>query len=160
MFYISFVMAVILMLPGLIGVFLPIVPGIPYMLVIALAYGFLDRFQHLSFEELVLLAVIALFSIAVDYLAGVIGAKKAGALKTSLAYGVIGLLLGMIFLPPFGGFIGLFFGILLAEYAQHSDGKRALKVSYASVLGMITGMAVNLALGLIFIGVFIYSVVN
>lgn len=145
----------ILLLPGLAGVFLPLLPGIPFMFVIALIYALIDRFQHLEGNELMILGGIAVLSLIVDYCSGIIGAKYGGASKKAILYGIIGLIVGVILLPPFGGILGLFLGVLIAEIIQHRQGKRAIKAATGSVLGSILGIAANLVLGLLFIILFV-----
>lgn len=141
----------LLLLPGIVGVILPVLPGLAYMFVIALVFGSIDTFNHLRGWELGILGGVAGLSLVVDYSAGVLGAKWGGASKQALGYGFIGLIAGLILFPPFGGIVGLFGGILLAEMRQHKDKKRAVKAASGGVIGSVAGMAINLVLALIFI---------
>jgi len=150
------IIAALLMLPGILGVLVPMLPGIPFMLVVALIYGVADRFVHLSGGEFAILAVIAAASILVDYFSGIIGARFGGASKRATLYGMIGLIVGLIFVPPFGSMLGLVAGVIIAELSLHKDEKRAIKAATGSLIGAITGIVINTVLALVFLGLFIY----
>ena len=143
------------MLPGLVGVLLPLVPGIPYMFVVALVYALADRLSHISGLELLILGLIAAASLAVDYLAGILGARAGGASKKALLFGMIGLILGMIILPPFGGILGLFLGVLGAELLGGKTALKAFKAGQGSVIGALTGIGINLVLALLSLALFV-----
>ncbi len=125
------------------------------MFAVALVFAFADRFQHLSGVELLLLGLIALLSLAVDYFAGILGARAGGASKRALLWGLIGLVVGMVIFPPFGGIIGLFLGVLIAELARGKDALSAFKAGQGSVIGALTGIGINLALALLTLVLFI-----
>lgn len=144
----------LLILPGFAGVFLPF-PALPYMFTIALIFGFVDKFQHLSVTQLIILGVIALVSFINDYLTGLLGAKYGGAAKKSLIFGVIGMLIGVIVAPPFGGFPGLFAGILIAELVSFKDHLKALKAATGGLIGSVVGTIVTLILALVFLVLFL-----
>ena len=147
--------AFIFLLPGLIGVIVPIIPGIPYMLIISLAYGFLTKFHMLNTKEIVLLAIIAAASLFVDYLTGILGAKYGGTGKKSLLWGIIGSVVGSIVMPPFGGITGLFVGIMSSELLNHSNSKKALRAASGGVLGSLAGIIINLFLAITFLVCFL-----
>ncbi len=147
---------IILILPGLAGVFLPL-PSLLYMLAVALLFGFVNKFQHLSGVELGILSAIALISLLTDYFSGVLGAKYGGATKISLLLGILGFFIGTVAFPPFGGIAGIFLGIFLSEVFQ---GKRwqALKAASGGVIGTLSGMVINLILAIFFLILFIIFV--
>jgi len=146
---------IIIMIPGIAGVVLPALPSLPYMFVIALIFGFLDKFTHLTITNIVVLLLITLVSILVDYFSGILGAKYGGAGKQSMILGLIGFLFGLLISPPFGGFVGLFLGILIAELYYFKDHLKALKAATGGLLGTVFGMIINLLLGISFLGLFI-----
>lgn len=145
----------LLMLPGLAGVLIPIVPGIPYMFIVALVFGAIDKFTHLTGANLLPLAILTFFSLIVDYGAGVLGARFGGASKKSLIAGLVGFMVGLVLLPPFGGIAGLFAGIYGYEMLLHSNRFRALKAAKGGVLGTLAGMVINALLAITFLILFI-----
>jgi uncharacterized protein YqgC (DUF456 family) len=147
--------AVALMLPGIVGVFIPVLPGIPLMFLVALLFGLVNKFQALTANELVILFCIALVSIAIDYLAGVLGAKYSGASSKALVAGFVGMIGGLFIFGPLGALLGLFAGVLLVELRASRPHTEALRAATGSLIGTVAGMLVNFVLALIFVGVFI-----
>jgi hypothetical protein len=147
----------ILLLPGFAGVFLPL-PSLPYMFGITLIFGFIDQWQHLNYVELTILSFVMLVSFAAEYLTGLIGAKYGGATKISIVFGLVGMLIGLIVFPPFGGVAGLFLGILVSEFVTFRDHIKALKAASGGLIGTLVGMLVSLILAILYIVLFIVFV--
>ena len=147
--------AAAVMLPGLAGVVLPVLPGIPLMFVVALVFGYADGFQHLRVIELLGLLLLVLLSVGVDYFSGLLGARYGGASRWAMAAGFAGFLLGTVLLPPFGGIIGMFVAVILAEIAQRRDHRQAFRSAAGSVLGTVAGIGISLVIALLFIVLFI-----
>lgn len=145
----------IFMLPGLAGVILPLFPGVPYMLLVSLIFGLASDFNELTTNEFGILAGIAALTMVVDYFSGILGAKLGGASMRSLALGMAGLLIGLLLLPPFGGIVGLFTGILWNEIRSYGDRSKAVKAATGGVMGVVGGMVVNLVIGICFIVYFV-----
>ncbi|MCD8563543.1 MAG: DUF456 domain-containing protein [Candidatus Pacebacteria bacterium] len=104
-----------LMLPGLFMMLTPLLPGIPYMFLMATLYGVLDGFQSFSPWMIAVFGGFVILAGLVDYFAGVLGARYGGARSYSLKLGFIGMILGTVIVPPFGSFVGLFLGIVAGE---------------------------------------------
>lgn len=145
----------VLMIPGIVGVFLPFIPAISYMFILAVIYGIVDNFVHLSAIDLTILGIIWILSLAVDYFSGVFGARFGGAHKKSLLLGLIGLPVGLLLFPPFGGIIGVFAGIVLGELMEMRGHIQALRAASASLIGSLIGVAINACLAILFLVLFI-----
>jgi len=148
------------MLPGIVGILVPVLPGIPYMFVVALIAALIEKFWYLTTSDLFVLGIIAAASMAVDYFSGILGARFGGASKSALYYGFIGLIIGLVLFPPFGGLVGLFVGIYLSETAQKRSRGQAAKAATGGVIGSVAGMVINLALSLLFLVLFIIFVLR
>ena len=146
-----------LLLPGFAGVFLPL-PSLPYMFGVTLIFGFIDQWQHLSYINITVLGVIMLVSFLAEYLTGLIGAKYGGAAKISIVFGFVGMLIGLIVFPPFGGIAGLFFGILVSEFLHFKDHIKALKAASGGLIGTLAGMLISLILAITYVVLFIIFV--
>ena len=144
----------VLMIPGMLGAFLPL-PGLLFMFIISLIFGFVDKFQHLQPWELGVLAGIAIISMINDYLSGMLGAKYGGAAQKSMLFGIIGMILGLIIFPPFGGLIGVFVGILIAEIIRGNSQEKAVRAATGGLVGSIVGMVITLILAIIFLFAFV-----
>ena len=144
----------ITMLPGIAGAFLPI-PGLLYMFIVAGIFGFIGHFEILSPLEMGILAVITVLSILNDYFSGILGARYGGASSRSMLFGIIGTIIGVILLPPFGGLLGVFIGIFIAEMIWKKDRVKAIKAASGGLIGSIVGMIVTLILSILFLFLFV-----
>ncbi|MFA5009721.1 MAG: DUF456 domain-containing protein [Patescibacteria group bacterium] len=151
-------LAGISMLVGLVGTIVPIIPGVPFMFLVALIYALITKFAILTGAELGYLAILVVSSIFIDYFAGLLGAKFSGASGKSLLVGTFGFLLGLILFPPFGGFIGMFVGIVTGEIYFFNKPKTAIRAASGGVLGTLAGMVLNFLLGLTFVSLFLVFV--
>lgn len=147
------------MIPGIAGAFLPL-PGLLYMFIISLIFGFVDKFIHLQPWEIGILLGIAVISMINDFLSGLLGAKYGGAAQKSMLYGIIGMILGLVIFPPFGGLAGVFIGILIAEIIRHGNQEKAVRAATGGLVGSIVGMIVTLILAIIFLFTFVIFAVK
>ena len=134
-------------------------PGVPFLFVIALIYGFIDHFTRLSLIELAVLGILAVISVIVDQSAGLIAARYGGARGKTFLYGFAGAIIGTFMLPLFGGFIGLFIGIMIGELIRQRSHGQAIKAATAGVIGSITGITINIFIGLVFLTLFLVFVI-
>jgi uncharacterized protein YqgC (DUF456 family) len=153
---VSLFVTILLLVPGIVGIIIPVVPGIPYMWLVAFIFTIADRFHHISPLEIATLLILALCSVCIDHISGLVGARKAGASPAALKWGFIGALIGLFLLPPFGSFIGLFAGVFIAEIIRQRTQYEALRAATGSVMGALAGTLVNLGLGLLFMVLFIF----
>ena len=111
------VMALFLMLLGVLGSFLPVLPG-----PITSWFGFLLLYFSdlilISKKLLIITLVIALSIWILDYFIPAIGAKKFGGSKYGMIGTTLGLIVGLILPIPGGVFIGPFFGALIGNYSK------------------------------------------
>ncbi len=136
--------AVLLMISGILGCILPLIPGPPLSYIGLLLLHFTVRFQF-STRFLVIWAVITILVITLDYLIPVWGTKKFGGSKQGVWGSIIGLVFGLFFFPPFGIIIGPFAGAVIGEFTAGKDPKSALKSGFGSFAGFIAGMVLKLS---------------
>lgn len=129
-----------------------------FLLLISTLFAFVNGFTLLSPKELLILALIYLVSFTVDVLSGVLGAKYGGASLRSVGFGILGAVVGMLIIPPFGGIAGLFLGVLLSEYSAKGNHRHAFKASSYGVLGIVAGLFINVLLAIVFLAAFITMV--
>lgn len=150
----------VLLIPGLILAFIPMMPAFSYMILVATIFGFLDGFVHLTLEELIILGGIFLLSVVSDWSSGLVGAKFGGGSFKGLVGGVIGSVLGFLLLPPIGGFIGVFLGVLVAETMFRRTKKEALQAAQGALIGSLAGVAINVCLAVSFLTLFLVFAVR
>jgi hypothetical protein len=148
--------ATALIVIGVAGTVLPVVPGAILVFGgIALA-AWIDDFARIPVWLLLLLAVLTAMAWVVDYLAAAAGAKRAGASKLAIIGAAIGTLAGI-----FSGLWGLLFmplaGAAIGEYVAQRDLRRAGKVGLATWIGLLLGTAVKVALVFAMVGIFVFA---
>ncbi len=136
--------------------FVPMLPALSYMFVIALVYALYTGFAMITGTEILILLGIVLASIVIDHGAGVLGAKYGGAHTKSLLWGLLGAFVGTFVLPPFGTFIGLFLAVLGAELYYKKPSDKAFRAAGGALVGSALGVIVNICLAIIFVGLFIF----
>jgi len=150
------VLASLFILLGIIGSFIPIIPGPLSSWCGLLIFSFSSI--TISPFFLVLSFIIALFIFIIDNIIPILGAKKFGGGKGSIIGSSIGLILGIIFLGPFGLLFGPFAGAFLGELYMNQDNKKgALKAAIGALLGFITGVSLKFMISLAFCFYFLKS---
>ncbi len=145
----------LLMVPGAFLVFVPTLPSLSYMFVLALVFSIMGKFAVLSPVHLLILAVLWVAAILVDTIAGLVGAKIGGASVKSVVGGGVGGVLGFGLFPPLGIFLGIFLGVILAELSRHRTFHQALRAGLGGLIGSAAGMLVNFVIALTFITLFV-----
>lgn len=152
------VVAIVLMLVGVAGTVIPLLPGIPIIFVAIAAYGWYEGFQVINAQYLVILAGLTVLSIFVDYLSSTMGASYFGSSKYGVWGAFLGTLIGLFVFPPLGIFIGPWLGAALGEYAAKKDWSQAFKAGIGTVIGLFSGIVVNLILALVMFVSFLVKV--
>jgi uncharacterized protein YqgC (DUF456 family) len=150
----AYIVAGVLILAGLAGTILPALPGVPLEFAGMLLAAWAGGFRQVPVWVVVILGLLTLVSIAVDFFASTLGAKRAGATKLALWGAAIGTLVGL-----FAGIPGLLLGPFVGAVAGELAGGRALlaasKVGVATWLGLALGTALKLALAFAMLGIFV-----
>ena len=151
-----YALAVILILVGIAGVILPALPGLPLVFIGMLLAAWAGDFQQIGWVTLVVLGLLTLLSVAVDFFATLVGAKRVGASKKALWGAVLGTFIG-IFFGPIGLFAGPFVGALLGELWHGKEIGQATKVGLGTWLGIVLGIVLKLGLAFAMLGLFAFA---
>ena len=151
-----YAIAVILILVGIAGVILPALPGLPLVFIGMLLAAWAGDFQQIGWFPLVLLGLLTLLSVAVDFFATLVGAKRVGASKKALWGALLGTIAG-IFFGPIGLFAGPFVGALLGELWHGREIGQATKVGLGTWLGIVLGIVLKLGLAFAMLGLFVFA---
>jgi hypothetical protein len=148
------IVAVTLIVVGVIGTVLPALPGAILVFAGVALGAWIDDFTRISGWTLLALGILTLLAWAVDYVAAVAGAKKAGASRQALIGAAIGTVAGV-----FTGFVGLVFlplvGAAVGEYLAQKELLRAGRVGIATWLGLLVGTVVKVAVVFLMVGIFV-----
>lgn len=144
------------MLVGLLGSFLPVLPGPPISW-IGLLLLYLTKAVPDNWWLLGITLAVALIVFALDYIIPAMGTKKFGGTKAGMLGTTIGLLVAIFFpiLGPVGIIVWPFVGALVGELLNKADKKTATKAAFGSFLGFLTGTFLKFMVTIVYLGLFI-----
>jgi len=148
-------LAVALVLTGLAGLILPVLPGAVLVLAGLVLAAWIEDFQYVGAGWIILLSVLTVVIFAVDFIAGSLGAKRFGASPRAAAGAAIGALLGMFF-GPLGLLLGPFAGAVLGELSARRGLNEAGRAGIGATIGLVLGAAAKLGLAFSMIGVYLF----
>ncbi|RDS83142.1 DUF456 family protein [Dyella monticola] len=156
-----YALALALIVGGLIGAFIPALPGIPMIFGGLWLAAALDDYHHLSTTWVIVLGVMAAFGVAVDFIAASLGAKRVGASSTAMWGATLGTVIGMFFGLP-GLILGPFFGAVAGELISSKSVLRSAHVGISTWLGLLFGALVKVVLSVMMValaaGVWLFHV--
>lgn len=145
---------------GLVGSFLPILPG-PFTGWLGLLVLHLTKAVPMNWTFLGITLAVALLIWLLDYIIPAIGTKKFGGSRAGAIGTVIGLLVGLFSPIPFGFIIGAFVGAVIGELVHdHKDTKRAIRAGIGSFVGFLISTTVKFMVSLVFLVLFLNKAYN
>ncbi|HYT09288.1 MAG TPA: DUF456 domain-containing protein [Mycobacteriales bacterium] len=146
------------MVVGLIGVLVPVVPGVLLIWLAGLAWAIADGGGPARWTVFGLMSALFVLGTVAKYLLPARSAAARGAPATTLLAGALGAVVGFFVIPVIGLLIGGIAGIYLAELARLQDGRRALVSTKAALAGIGIGILIELAAGVLMIGTWLVGV--
>jgi len=139
-------LGVVLILAGLVGCLLPILPGPPLSFAGLVALWGARGWEAEEFgpTTVLILGVAAAAVTALDYITPVVGAKKFGASKAGVWGSIGGMIVGMIWFPPFGMLVGAFVGAMLGELFAGKESGEATRAAWGVFVGTMVGIVFKL----------------
>ena len=153
------VIGFLFILMGILGSFLPILPGPPLSWAGLLLLHLTKAVpQNWTFLGITLAIAIVIFIL--DYIIPAVGTKKFGGTKYGMIGTTVGLLVAIFFpiLGPFGIVIWPFVGALVGELLNKADKQTATKAAFGSFLGFLTGTFMKFLVAVIYAGLFFSKV--
>ncbi|MBT8265981.1 MAG: DUF456 domain-containing protein [Bacteroidia bacterium] len=148
------ILAAFFMFLGIIGSFLPVLPG-PLTSWLGLLILHLTEAVPMNWPFLIITLIVAIGIWLLDYVIPAIGTKKFGGSRSGMIGTTVGLIVGLIFLGPFGIIIGPFLGALIGELINKSDSQTAVKAAFGSFLGFLTSAFIKFIVAVIYFGFFL-----
>ena len=152
------IVALVLMLIGLLGVILPLVPGIVLVYLAALLYAVIEGFARIGPITLAVLTVLAVVGVTADLWVSSLGAKVGGASVWALLGGLVLGLVGLIFFSLPGAIVGSVAGVIAVELWRVRDWRKVLKAGGGWLIGWLLSTVVQLSIALIMIAIFFWQV--
>ena len=138
------ILAFLLLITGVLGSFVPVLPGPPlsYIGLLLLQWS---RYGNFTSTFLWIWAVITVIVMLGDYILPSFLTKKFGGSRWATTGSLVGLLIGIFFFPPFGLIIGSFLGALTGELINNNtDSDKAFTVAFGAFLAFLFGTGIKL----------------
>jgi len=145
--YLLLTLAILLVIIGIIGCMVPVIPGPPLSFAGLLILHF-TQFAEYSKTLLLILGAVSIIVAVFDYLVPIWGTKKFGGSKYGIRGATIGLIVGLFFGPP-GIIIGPFIGAVLGELSYKNNFNYAMRAGLGSLIGFMAGIGLKLAVSLV-----------
>ena len=142
------IIGIVLCFVGIIGSFIPLIPG-PITSFSGLLFLHLTTFVPFDFYFIIGCFTIAISVFILDLIIPIIGLKKLGGTKKGLIGATIGLLLGF-FIGPIGLISGPFIGALSGELLNNNGIKKSIKASLGTLIGFLAGVAMKFLVSFVF----------
>jgi len=150
------VLGLLLALAGLIGCLLPVVPGPPLSFLALLIISAAKNWEPFSATFLIVMGCLTAAVAVMDYVIPIKGAQKYGASRYGIWGSMIGMLVGVFFIPPFGMILGAFLGALLGELFAGRAGREAVRAGWGTFMGTM----LSTILKVVFCGVVLFFYVK
>jgi uncharacterized protein len=151
-------LSAVLIVAGLAGTVLPALPGTLFVLAGIVLGAWIDDFTRVGWGVLAVVIVLAVLAWVLDYVAGLLGARKAGASRQAIIGAALGTVAGL-----FMGLVGVLFmplvGAAIGEYIARRDHGRAVKVGVSTWLGIMAGMVSKVVIAFMMIGLFVAALI-
>jgi uncharacterized protein YqgC (DUF456 family) len=147
-------LSLFLLFLGIVGSFLPILPGPLTSWVGLLVLHFTNGIE-LTKTFIIVTLIVAIFIWLLDYIIPAIGTKRFGGSRSGMIGTTLGLIIGLLSPIPFGIIIGPFVGAFIGEMLHKEDINRAAKAAFGSFLGFITSTFLKFIVAIVYFGFFI-----
>ena len=149
------VLGLFCMIIGILGSFLPVLPGPPVSW-LGLLLLILTKAVPNDWWLIVITGFVAFLVVALDYWIPAVGTRKFGGSTAGMVGTTIGLLVAIVF--PVLGFAGIviwpFVGAIIGELINKTGHKQALKAAFGSFVGFLTGTFLKFVVSMVYLGIF------
>jgi uncharacterized protein len=143
------------MLFGLAGLIIPLLPGLVIIWIAALVYGLAQGFSWGSGAIFGLMTVLMLVGSVIDNVIMGASARQQGASWIAIAIATGLGILGSIVFPPFGGLIAALIGIFAYEFYRLKNWRKALDSTKGMAIGCGWSSLIRAGMGALMVGLWI-----
>ena len=135
----------ILIILGLIGCFIPALPGPPLSFIALLLLAIVQGFAPPLTSKIIAIMFIATVVVTIlDYIVPAAGAKKYGSSKWGIWGSILGMIIGILYFPPLGMILGAFLGAVIVEMLVGKSSREALRAGWGVFIGTLFGTILKL----------------
>jgi len=149
--------ATFLIILGILGSVLPILPGPPIVFGGLLLVHFSSK-HPFTVDSLILFGLLTILSAVIDNVLPIYATKKFNGSKKGVWGSAIGLIIGLFLFPPFGIIIGPMFGAFLGELLDGKSPNNSVKPAFGSLIGFLSSVFLRFALSIIMAYYFVVEV--
>ena len=146
------------MVAGLVGLFVPVIPGLLLVWAAGLWWTIADGGGAVRWTVLGILTALLVLGTVAKYVLPARSAAARGAPPSTLVAGAAGAVAGFFVIPVVGVVVGGVAGIYLAEYARLRDGGRAWVSTRAALVALGVGLLIELTAAVLMIGTWLLGV--
>ena len=139
------ILGVLCALIGFVGCIFPVIPGPPLSFLALILLSLAKDWEPFSSTFLLIMGGLGVLVTILDYVVPVVGAKKYGASKWGIWISMIGMLIGVLFFPPWGMLFGAFVGALAGELLAGKKGRKSLQAAWGVFVGNVVSIGFKLA---------------
>jgi uncharacterized protein YqgC (DUF456 family) len=151
------ILSALFIIIGLIGSFLPVIPG-PPLSWLGLLILHVTNAVEMNLTLIIITGIIALIIFLLDYIIPAMGTKKFGGSKSGMIGTSIGLVIGLLSPIPGGIILGPFLGAFIGEMLNKNDSKLAFKAAIGSFLGFLASTFIKFIVAIIYLGIYLSKV--
>jgi uncharacterized protein YqgC (DUF456 family) len=152
-------LAFFLLLTGIVGAFLPVLPGPPLSYAGMLLIHF-TSITAFSANVLITFGIITLLITIADFLLPIWGTKFGKGTRHGMWGASIGLVIGIFFFPPFGVLIGPLAGAWVAEKVNGKENRDAFRSAVGSFAGLLLGVVLKFTVSIAMTWYAIYALIT
>jgi uncharacterized protein YqgC (DUF456 family) len=142
----------LVMIVGIVGVLVPVLPGLVLIWAAGMAWVWLDGAGPARITVGVLLTLLLLAGTVAKYALPARSATGAGAPLSTLVLGAVGAVVGFFVIPVVGIVVGGVGAVFLAELSRLRDARTAWQSTWAVLRAVGIGMLVELATAVLMLG--------
>ena len=148
----------VVMVLGIVGILLPVLPGLLMIWAAGLWWTIADGGGATRWTVLAVLTALLVLGTVVKYVLPARSAAACGAPVSTLVVGALGAIVGFFVIPVVGLLVGGVLGIYLAEYVRLRDAGRAWTSTRAALVAIGIGVLIELTAGVLMFGVWLLGV--
>lgn len=154
------ILSILLLLVGIVGTFLPVLPG----LILSLGGLFLYKFgtdAPLSNIYLWIFSILTAIAWLLEYLIPARTTKKYGGTRWGSIGSVVGMIVGFFLPIPLGFLVGMFAGVFIGEMLHNTqDLTKAINAVKGSFIGFLYGTGFSFLVALAMLSVVIIDMIG
>ena len=148
------------MVVGLVGVLLPVVPGLALVWAVGLAWVLLDGGGAARWTVFALMTVVLLAGTVAKHALPARSAHTSGAPRSTLLLGALGAVVGFFVIPVIGLVVGGVGAVFAAELNRLGDRRSAWISTRAVLVGIGIGVLIELTAGVVAVLVWLAGVLS